>query len=319
MLHAISVPSEGEVDTDAEQLTMFGVPPRREVAFNIYHDESGTYTPSGGERWLLHGVLFVPIASQAQFFDQLQEVRVDSGYYHEVHFRTLGKSTTGPKGRCCASWLDLCAAQFSTRCYYHCLAVDTDSTAFMPDRFGEPHQAYNYFARTAIVGGIAWCLGDYPVVALKLHSDCKARLEGDNFEEYIPREVAGAIEEKRRGRPGAYPHIRLLAERVVLVDSDPMSVHNSLRQECELTQLVDLVTSGIMQALTAQSGREGKLALAELIAAWVADTRKPPWLQREELHRRFSVSCFPGPDGGYYKAALSVTSRHQMRLFEESG
>jgi hypothetical protein len=213
--------------------------------------------------------------------------------------------------------MDVCVAQLSERCFYHCLAVDTKSAAFMPRRFGEPHQAYNYFARTAIVGAIAWCLKDFRAVALKLHSDCKTRLEGDNFEEYIPREVTAAIQEKRRRRPSAYPALRLLADRVVLVDSNPMSVDKTLREECELTQLVDIVTSAIMQALTAASGRTAKLALADLIAAWVVDTRKPPWLQTEELHRRFSVSCFPGSDGGFYNPALPVITRHQMQLFKE--
>lgn len=44
----------------AQQLTMFGVPANPEFAFHVFHDESGTYVPSAGDRWLLHGVLFVP-------------------------------------------------------------------------------------------------------------------------------------------------------------------------------------------------------------------------------------------------------------------
>ena len=43
-----------------EQLTMFGVDPNPEYVFDVYHDESGTYHRLKGDRWLLHGVLFVP-------------------------------------------------------------------------------------------------------------------------------------------------------------------------------------------------------------------------------------------------------------------
>lgn len=307
-----------QVDEQLEQLTMFGVPPRREVGFNVYHDESGTYSPSGGDRWLLHGVLLVPTNRQAQFFAEMQAVRHHVDYCHQVHYRRLGKSATGPKGRCCAGWLSLYAARFSQWCFYHCLGVDTESPAFSAERFREPHHAYNYFARTAMVGGIAWCLSGHREVALRFHSHCMVRSEADNFETYIPREVIGAIEEKRRQRPGRYPEIRLLADRVLLVDADPKTADSGMREECELTQLTDLMTSGLMEALTAQLQREGKLALADLIAGWVLDTRKPPWLQREELHRRFSVSCFPGPDGGFYNPALRVATRHQMRLFQIS-
>lgn len=297
-----------------EQLTMFGVSGKREVAFNVYHDESGTYAPPGGDRWLLHGVLFVPEARQGQFFQELQDIRDDVKYYHEVHFRTLGKSARGPKGRCCAGWLSLYAARFSESCFYHCLGVDTKSPAFRADRFGEQHHAYNYFARTAVVGGIAWCLREYPEVTLRFHSDSRTRSEADNFEEYIPREVGSAIEIKRQDKPSAYPQLRQLPDRVILVESDPTKVDGSMRVECEFTQLVDLITSSIMQALTAESGREGKIALGELVGTWMMDTRKPPWLQERELHRRFSVSCFPTPSGGYYNPVSHVAARQQMRL-----
>jgi len=90
-----------------------------------------------------------------------------------------------------------------------------------------------------------------------------------------------------------------------------------MRQECELPQLVDLMTSSIRQALVASSGQKAKIALAEMVANWIEDTRRPPWLQTEELHRRFSVSCFPDGKGRFYNPALAVTDRFQLPLFED--
>ena len=207
----------------SQQLTMFGVEATLEIAFNVYHDESGTYVSGAGDRWLLHGVLFVPTDKQEQVFLSLQRVRRDVGYFEEVHYVKLRQSTAGLKARSANGWLNLYVAQFSEFCYYHCLAVDTHSPGFEYSRFSESYHAYNRFARMAIEGGIAWSLKRYRRVALKFHSDDKFRPKGDNFAAYIPRQVCDRIEGKRQKRPSAYPEVRLLHPEVIAVDSIPKS------------------------------------------------------------------------------------------------
>lgn len=300
----------------AQQLTMFGVPANPEIAFHIFHDESGTYVPGAGDRWLLHGVLFVPEAKRGEVFAALQDVRQKTGYNEEVHHQKLRQSVTGLKARCATGWLRFYFGQFSDFCFYHCLAVDTHSPDFQHDRFGERHHAYNRFARMAIEGAIAWSLKPYARVALKFHSDVKSRKEGDNFAEYVPSEVCLSIDEKRKKKPAAYPEIRLLHPEVILVESDPSVVMSDLREECECVQLVDLMTGSIGQALTGRSGQRAKIALAEIVGGWIEDTRQPPWLQSEDLHRRFSVSCFPNEQGHFYNPALATTSKNQLSLFD---
>lgn len=300
-----------------QQLTMFGVPANPEIAFNVYHDESGTYVPGAGDRWLLHGVLFVPEAKQYEVFAALQDARQEAGYHEEVHYVKLRGHVRGPKALCARSWLRLYVGDFSEFCFYHCLAVDTRSPGFQHSRFGEPYHVYNYFARVAIVGGIAWSLKQYPRAALKFHSHYKCRQGGDNFATYIPREVCKSIHAKRTQKPADYPEIRLLHPEVISVVTDPTRTPSEMQQECELTQLVDLMTSNTAQAITASSGQRAKIALAEVVANWIEDTRKPPWLQAEELHRRFSVSCFPDERKQFYNPTLAVTTRHQLPLFED--
>jgi hypothetical protein len=296
---------------------MFGVEANLEATFQVFHDESGTYAPGAGDHWLLHGVLFVPEGKQSELFAALQQVRRDVGYYEEVHYVNLRGHLAGPKARCAKGWLSLYGGRFSEFCFYHCLAVDTHSPGFQHDRFGEAHHVYNYFARVAIVGGIAWSLKRYQRVALKFHSHAKCRREGDNFATYVPSEVYNRIEEKRSQKPAEYPEIRLLQPEVVSVVSDPAEVSPELRQECELIQLVDLMTSSITQAITDRSDQKAKIALGEMIASWIEDTRKPPWLQTEDLHRRFSLSCFPDDKGQFYNPTLAVTERNQLPLFED--
>ena len=300
-----------------QQMTMFGVPANPEIAFNVYHDESGTYGPGAGDRWLLHGILFVPATKQYEIFTALQNTRQEVGYHEEVHYVKLRQSVVGPKARCAKSWLRTYAGQFSETCFYHCLAIDTHSPGFQHNRFGEPYHAYNYFARVAIIGGIAWSLKRYPRVLLKFHSDDKSRREGDNFASYIPQQVCKRIKEKREKRAGNYPEIRLLHPEVVSVISEPTKVIPEMKHECELIQLVDLMTSNIAQVLTGRSGQKAKIALAEMIAGWIEDTRKPPWLQAKELYRRFSVSCFPDGKGRFYNPILATTNRFQSPLFED--
>lgn len=301
---------------EPQQLTMFGVPTNPESVFNVYHDESGTYVPGTGDRWLLHGVLFVPEERQNEVYLKLQQVRQDVGHDEEMHYVKLRSHLTGPKARCARGWLDLYGRQLSEFCFYHCLAVDTHSPGFEHNRFGERHHAYNRFARMAIEGAIAWSLKGYRRVTLKLHSDEKFHREGDNFATYVPHETCVSIAEKRRRNPGNYPKIRLVHPEVIPVPSDPSKVGPDTRQECEIIQLVDLMTSSITQALTDRSAQKAKISLAEAIALWIEDTRKPPWLQTEELHRRFSVSCFPDEKGRFYNPSLAVMNRNQPALFE---
>ena len=300
------------------QTTMFGVPAIPETAFNVYHDESGSYIPGAGDRWLLHGVLFVPEAAQDNVCTALQKARQEACYHDEVHYVRLRKSVRGPKARCAGSWLGLYVGQLSEYCFYHCLAVDTQSSGFRHDRYAERYHVYNYFARVAIVGGIAWFLKDRPRVALRFHSDHRVRREHDNFASYICRQVCATVKSKREHGSTAYPRVRLLHPEVLLIDSDPASAPRHLSQECELTQLVDLLTSSIAQTLAGASGQKAKIALADMMARYVEDTRKPPWLQTEELHRRFSLSCYPDPQGQFYNPTLVASHRYQMRLFPES-
>ncbi len=300
-----------------QQLTMFDVQANPEIAFNVYHDESGTYVPGAGDRWMLHGVLFVPEKRQDEVFMALQKVRQDVAYHEELHYVTLRQHGRGPKARCAKGWARLYVGKFSEFCFYHCLAVDTHSPGFQHDRFNKQHHAYNRFARMALEGALAWSLKQYQRLALKFHSHEKFHREGDDFAAYIPREVCRSIDEKHTRKPMSYPEIRLLCPEVIPVVSDPAQASPEMWQECELTQLVDLMTSNIAQALTGRSGQRAKIALAEMVAHWIEDTRKPPWLQTGKLHRRFSVSCFPDERGRFYNPTLAVTTRYQLPLFKD--
>jgi len=288
-----------------------------EVAFAVYHDESGTYKRGGGDRWLLHGILLVPAINQGKTFSLLQEVRSQTAYWEEVHYVKLRKHMRGPKGRCATGWLNAYASRLSDFCFYYCLAIDTKSPSFEHDRFSSPYHVYNRFALMALVSAIAWSLKQHQRIALKLHSDAKSRAEGDNFAGYIPKELLRTIEKKRSKKPNSYPKIELLHHQVMLINSNPARTPDKMQEECEFTQLADLLTSAIAQAITGKSGQKAKICLAETVGRWIEDTRKAPWLQTRDLHRRFSVSCFPDENGRFYNRELAVKDPFTVPLFEE--
>ena len=90
-----------------------------DLTFNLYHDESGTYSRNGGDRWLLHGILFVPEQKQENFLLALQAARDETQYFHELHFIKL-RGETGAKAKCTRKWLKLYLG-FSYRCFFTAL------------------------------------------------------------------------------------------------------------------------------------------------------------------------------------------------------
>ena len=307
------------------QLTMFGIEAEPEHGFNVYHDESGTFIPATHKsfgkhpetRWLVHGMLFVPATKQAEIVQLLTEVRYRTNYYEELHYVGLRRSLKGAKGRCAQAWLSIYVKQLSEYCKFHALAVDCWSAGFRHERFRQAHSAYNYFAKMALVGGVAWFLAEYSKVALQIFSDDKFRQENDNFATYLPRELKRVVAGKRAKKQTRYPKIRMITERVMPANSNPANATPNTHHACELIQLVDLITSGISQALSARSTQQAKIQLAEIVADWVTESRRPPWLQNSALHRRFSLSCFPNHKGAFHNPSLRIQYRHQKPLFVE--
>jgi hypothetical protein len=298
-----------------QQLTMFDVPANSEISFDIFHDESGTYVLNGGDRWLLHGVLFIPEMKKINAYSALQDARRDTKYQAEVHFSKLRNHVKGPKTNCAKAWLNLYTRQLSGFCFYHCLAIDTHSPAFKQNSC-EAYLVYNRFARMALEGGIAWCLKKYRRIAIKFYSDGKRRGNGDNFTQYILRETCSSISCKRQESPNKYPEIRMKDPEAICITSNPGEATIDIRQECEFIQLVDLITSSIAEALTCNSDQKAKIGLAQIVGRWIDDVRKPPWLQTAELHRRFSLTCFPDENGNFYTPSVPILNKNQPGLFE---
>lgn len=288
------------------QLTMLGVPAVKEETFHIYHDESGSGVVNKKERFQFHGALFVPESKWKCTLDALTQAR--DGFKGRIHFKGVRDHKQG-SGQTCRNWLTVYFNVLAHDCPFKCLVIDTASPGFHADQFDPPYRLYNYAAQSAIFSGIIWSLRDFHSINLYIYSDPRDRSQGDNFDVYLPDRVLQKVNQHPKA-----PKAILKTPRVVMVPSEPARAAPEYVEHSEFIQLADLLTSCVAEAVNAGATKEIKIDLAKYIAGQVADVRLPPWLQEKQLHRRFSVSCYPSPEGKFYDCSLAVTKKDQLRL-----
>jgi len=293
-----------------QQLSAFDVSPGKTGRFCVYHDESGTDTTH--DRFQLHGALLVPAeeAHWGQALEALSHAR--RGYDGRIHFVELRDNARNPKSHIAAEWVRVYFGELAHYCFYKCMIADTRAPRFNPARFPKPFHLYNHTATLAVFGSIVWSLKQYDEVSLALFSESITRPEEDNFAAYLPSELARRA---RLRRVGDCPRVTVDGGRVTLVPGDPRKAAPEMKGHCEFIQLTDLLTGAVAQVLNAPASQQVKLDLGQIAAAWIEDSRRPPWHQQHDLHRRFSVSCYPDAKGRFYDVPLAIEGRGQMRLF----
>lgn len=285
------------------QLSVFGVSPEKEEAFNVYHDESGTDLAHA--RFQLHGSLFVPVSRFESAHKLLNLAR--NNYDGQLHYVKLRDNTRSPMSIIASKWLNLFFNELSNYCFYKCMVIDMHSSHFKHARYPTPHFLYNHSTLLSVYGGITWSLRKYTKVILSIYSEAMTRASDDNFEDYLPDELA-----RRAGANKKCPQIIVPSGKVTSVIGDPRKVQPELAAHCEFIQLTDILTGAVGQAVNAKASQQIKIDLGKLVADWIGDTRMTPWLQENRLHRRFSVSCYDG--NKFYDVRLGILTQNQMKL-----
>jgi hypothetical protein len=72
----------------------------------------------------------------------------------------------------------------------------------------------------------------------------------------------------------------------------------------------------VWQALTAAASRRVKLELGLSLGDRIADAQLALCLQQRDLHRRFSISCFPDAGGDFYDVELAILRLGRLGLFD---
>jgi hypothetical protein len=286
------------------------IPTTRAGSFGVYHDESGTDPEHS--RFLFHGILLVPEHKASTVLSRLSAAR--KGYQGRIHFSQLRDRSAGDRTAATARWLDLWFEDLSYDCPHKCFAIDRGSPTFDPSKYSSHHDLYNHAAGMALTSAVAWSLNTYDRVKLSIFSEERALRPDDPFTSWLPKYLISRVAKKRYQGKVKYPQLEQPLAPVTMVFGDPARVTTDACSHCELLQLTDALTGAVAQAINASAESEVKLDFGAHVGQWIDDTRQPPWLQSKDLHRRFSVSCYPGPKNDFFDFPLKISNRRQMTL-----
>lgn len=282
--------------------------------YRIYQDRSGTF---GNDQWLIWGNLAVAEDAVSGLASRLATHRRTQLCESELHFSDLPGNwggIAGKKPRTVFSWFEETQKLLSGQngIYFYALAVDVKSTLFKAERFKHAFHVYNRFSRASLSWMQPWCFkGKSTRIRLFMHqqtfqgrgakSIVSAGRDWDNLSDYVHRELNNEF--------AASQSETALERKPIFVPLTFSASEDYTPEDCEHMQLTDLLIGGVRQAITGRSAVNTKKELGSILGHWMADIRRKPWEQELGLHRKFSVSYFPGPSGAYQDGPLVLGSR----------
>lgn len=288
----------------------------RDKGVLVFHDESGDY---GYSKWVFTGLFWICEEHVQEIDKALKAERENENCSSEIHFSEFPKSFNGDygaKARVARRWLTIYKNMWAHKAWFNVLAVNTRHLLYDKHRFTQNFHAYNRFTAMAVKGGLAWHFGDADLLKLRMYSDEKSRrpqgllgdgITTDNFEQYLTKRLQEDTQ-KYKG-----PKVKLVEPVQCL------SCHKAgpFSTEQEIIQLTDLLLGSVATAVERKSDRPAKLWFGKEVCVLMEDIRLKPRNQRHGLHRRFSVSYFPGKSGQIYNdGQLKIRdNENQLRLF----
>jgi len=285
--------------------------PSQPLQIGLFHDVSGSY---GRDQWIVWGYLFCKRDSEELVSRILREARGAEGCWSPLHFADLPGSWGGAgkhKPRTAYRWINRTRMLLASDLWFHAFALDTRGSGFNGSHFPRKFHLNNRFCRMGLTSAIPWFFKGVERLSIEAFFH-RQSFEGgapgdgampgedcDNLGEYIIRETTKDAMNRHKSKPTIWPAVEFPGPvRFLSIDpADEDEVHHS---KCELLQLTDVMLGAIRQAIDGTSRRKTKRELASIVGEWAADVRRKPWEQKYRLHRRFSVSYFPGPKGEVY-------------------
>lgn len=316
---------------ETQQFPGFALPPKRQTAVHVFHDESGFTNQS---RFGIHGLLAVPDVHVELLGRELAAMRRRHGYEHEVHFTDLGgaKHEESPAWLLARDWLRATLENFLEVARLKVFVVDTLHQEYDRTRYPRPAHAYRRFAVTVAKSMIAWCFRGEDLLLIRPYTDAgnphaalHRRRDGtlfDSFERYVVREC-----QRARSLEGKdyYPAEVQFVAPLTQIPSRPSQLTaglasnlglspDELRVRSDLIQLTDLLVGCVGAALRLDTANAGKVQLAEALASSLAATYALPLSKALRRSRRFSVSYFPGPGRTPYSISLAGVRKYGLDL-----
>lgn len=295
--------------------------PSQPLEVYLFHDVSGSY---GQDQWIVWGYLFYKRSSESNLLTFLRESRAAEECWSPLHFADLPGGWGGEgkhKPRTAFRWLEGIQAHFKSDLWFQAFGLDTKDSGFDRSQFPRKFHLNNRFCRMGLTSAIPWFFKGIDTLSIEsiFH---RQTFEGetlagigapgedyDNLGRYIVSEISKDSTNRHRSQPTLWPKVRFKGP-VKFLSINPKDESDADHPKCEFLQLTDIILGAIRQAIDGNSHRKTKRELASIVGQWAADVRQKPWVQEFGLHRRFSVSYFPGPSGkAYSDGPLRLSAR----------
>jgi hypothetical protein len=263
---------------------LFGDPiTKKEITCFIYHDERLI------GNWLYHAFLFVPTKHRNNFLSFLEDIRQDTKWHKELHFKAL--ETTRTENKCAAGWVSCYLDEKFQGAPFYLLGTNQENLAHeLWDRDQRDFKIYNRFFQIGLYAAIKWFFlnpkaGCSRVVIEQIFSDAKNRRMEDRFHTQPIEDIEFQAEIKDEP-------ITFVSKKIIEIDSDH-SKENKYPEERHFVQLVDLLLGGFSQALDNTSTHEGKRLIAKIVLAHNIPTDLMDYNFDSPYYKKIGVSFFP--------------------------
>jgi len=316
---------------DTESFPNFDLPPKRQAAVHLFHDESGF---TNRDRFGIHGLLAVPDLRVESIGHELAAMRRRHGYEHEVHFKDVGgaRQSQSPAWRLARDWLRSTLEHFLEEARVKVFVVDMRHEEYDRTRYARPVSAYRRFAISAGKSMVAWCFRGDDVLLIRPYTDAgnphaqlARKKDGTLFDSFARYVVSECVKAKKVEGKDFYPEDVRFVHPLVAVPSNPSKLNletaeglglsvDELRVRSDFIQLIDLIVGSVGSAVRLETVNAGKVELAEQVAGYLAHTYTLPLSRALKRSRRLSVSYFPGPGRTPYAISLSGVRQYGCEL-----
>jgi len=280
---------------------------------SVYHDER--IVPN---KWLYHGLLFIPVKNETQVLELLSNARLATDCNSVIHFHDL--RDTAVENQLAEAWIDFFCNELSTMTYFYFIGIDLTKLAqkLWPSHRGD--KIYNRFFQIGLYGGIKWFFlnkeaGFYEVDIHKIFSHTKSRHPRDRFRTQAVEDIMFKSASKEENICFENPEI--------IEISDDHREDTATAEKCQIIQYVDLIIGTLSQTFDYTSQHLGKCIVADKLCAnnlpfEILYTNKPNF--RSYFYKKYAVSFFPRdkiPELDILENAIT-TAKNQFYQYREA-
>jgi len=288
----------------------------KEISLLIYCDERivDSKKHPNKENWIYITLLMIPDSKKPEVLGILNEHRKNIGYYNELKFHKLRKtSRISTIARLAKLWLQEIINDTNKRFYFKVLGIKKDNLLFELFGAGSASKGkyaniYNRFFRSAFMGALNSYFphGEYGENTISgLFHDRQRQLEAHEFFPWhLFYKVAG-------GR------ISFTSKRVCFIESDH-NVEPTYKDDSQLIQLVDLLVGSISHCLDLLTkSNKGKNEVAKIILPLLRDILGNVRSERSrfDYFRKYDVSFYPSKKLTYDEYSNDI-NRAQSHFFK---